>query len=784
MAIALAAFVLVINIRIVAGGKTWDDARYHTEVAPPRLAAGESVRSARVPAWWDGTGFGVPLLAEPSHGALVPAVWLASSPRSLDWIQLVHLAWCALGVAVWARRRNPPASTVVSDPSALVAGLLVATTGILASATVRGALPGLAHLSWIGACAAELVIAESRRDRARMAVALGALLGLVALSGVLAAFVDGALLAIVLAARRPRSRDMARGVSSSASRRARDATRGASSSASAASDSSSRDADSHGSGSSRDADSRGSSSGADRGPIPWLVGAIVAACAIGAAQWLPALLHLPDAAGASVHGLPLARLLELIVPGSFGGTDAARSVHALAGDHAWAPSLFVGAPLLALAAVRTPSRRMLVVIGALVVLAFVAGRGGWPAWLGAPELHVAALAIVLGAHAGAGLDALLDGNPRALRALAAAIGCTVIALAALAALRARNPEAAPAIDRALLDGGIGVVLTAGALLLAWQRSRARDSDRDDDPRASRVVPVILALLVLPNAGAGGSIAPVVDREIVQREPAFATALATHAKPTRVFRPAFMHDTPTDLEEEVATLAGSSAARWGLAGARSESPARLAQHDRTWLAAAQEGGALLDRFGIGAAILPSTMVDSPRSQFHELSRRGGWALVTLPVAPVASVMRSWMWQRDPAEALALMFTRGGGTSLHRGTIVLDGAGPAGASPLEPSPCAIRAWEPGEIELACVDTGYAVVTSSASAGWTASVNGEERAWVTADILRRAVQVPADASVVWTFRAPGFALGVMLAAIGVLLLTVMLVVGRRREPDDSVN
>jgi hypothetical protein len=253
---------------------------------------------------------------------------------------------------------------------------------------------------------------------------------------------------------------------------------------------------------------------------------------------------------------------------------------------------------------------------------------------------------------------------------------------------------------------------------------------------------------------------------------------------RVFRPAFMHDAFADLVEEMATLAGSSASRWGRAGARSESPARAVLHDKTWLAAAQEGGALLDRFGIGAAILPSTMVDSPRSQFHELSRRGGWALVTLPVAPVASVMRSWMWQPDPDEALGLMFTRGGGTSLHRGTIVLEGAGPTGASPIDPAPCATRAWEPGEIELQCTDAGYAVVTSSTSPGWSASVNGDERAWVTADVLRRAVQVPANASVVWIYRAPGFAAGVMLAAFGVLLLAVMLGLGGKRPVPDDVN
>jgi hypothetical protein len=90
--------------------------------------------------------------------------------------------------------------------------------------------------------------------------------------------------------------------------------------------------------------------------------------------------------------MPLARLVELVVPGSFGDPEFA--VAAVAGDAPWAPSLYVGAPLLALAAVRTPARRMLGLVIGLSGLALIVGRGGWPSWLGAPELHVAALALV------------------------------------------------------------------------------------------------------------------------------------------------------------------------------------------------------------------------------------------------------------------------------------------------------------------------------------------------------------------------------------------------------
>src|ERR1051325_10453137 len=99
VALALGVAVLVVQIRVIAGGQTWDDVRYHTEVAPPRLAAAQAVHRGDVPGWWDGSGLGVALAGEPSHGALYPPAWLTATPRSLDLAILAHLAWAALGVA-------------------------------------------------------------------------------------------------------------------------------------------------------------------------------------------------------------------------------------------------------------------------------------------------------------------------------------------------------------------------------------------------------------------------------------------------------------------------------------------------------------------------------------------------------------------------------------------------------------------------------------------------------------------------------------------------------------
>src|ERR1700690_2247759 len=138
LGLALAIAVLVLQARIVIGGKTWDDVRYHTEVAPPRLAAAGAVKAGAWPAWWEGSALGVPLVAEPSHGAAYPATWLAATPFALDLVLVLHLVWAALGAALWARRLG------AREPGALVTGTLLVTTGFLASATVRGALPARA----------------------------------------------------------------------------------------------------------------------------------------------------------------------------------------------------------------------------------------------------------------------------------------------------------------------------------------------------------------------------------------------------------------------------------------------------------------------------------------------------------------------------------------------------------------------------------------------------------------------------------------------------------------
>lgn len=727
VALVLVAIALVVFAPLVLGGKTWDDTRYHTEIAPPRIAAADAVLGGQLPAWWEGSGLGVPLLGEPSHGAAYPLGWIAATPHALDLVLILHALWCALGIALWARRLG------ASELGALVAAVLAMASGIVASAALRGALPALAHLPWIGLAASHVAAAPSRQGRARWTAALAILVGLVGLAGQLAVLVQALALATVVLVRR----------------------------------------------------------------WPWLVTATAAGLAIASVQWLPALFVLGGSAGASHHALDLVRVVELVVP--------------LRSDAGWFPSLYIGAPLLALAVLARPRARLAILAIVLAALAIACGRGGWPHWLGAPELHVAALALVAAAHAGAGFDVLLAGERRAYVALGGAAVAIGIALAALAGLGDRfAPDVASAggmIDRARISGGLALACTAGALLAAW---RLHPSARHIDPRS-----LILAVLVVgPSVGAAPVVAPTIERAIVDEAPdwvekAIAPSDFTVSEgrtttaqrgPQRVFRPIMsftdspnpVHDMQT-LADAIATLAGTSAAKWGIGAARSEDPARPPDHDRVWLGAAAAGGQLLDRYSIALAIVPGSMV-AGRSLAH-VATRGGWSLVRYPASPSAALVYEWLFVPDVDSAIARLFPPGANRGLGSGLVVLHGDGVENQDePRAAQPCTIERWTGGAIDVRCTADrpAYAVVSSTAADGWEVEIDGRASPWLVADVMRRAVAVPAgEHHIAWRYHARGLVPALVFAALGlVALLALRLWLGRvstarnsdaeRRAPD----
>jgi hypothetical protein len=375
VALVLVAITLVVYAPIVLGGDTWDDARYHLEVAPPRIAAADAVLHGELPAWWEGTGLGVPLLAEPTHGAAYPLAWIAATPRTLDLLLVMHVLWCALGVALLARRLK------ASELGAVIAGVLVATSGVIASAALRGVLPALAHLPWLAIASIQLTRARTRRRQLRAATLIAGFVALVGLAGHLVVLGD-AIAIVLLAGFRRASKQGAAPTPSVG------------------------------------------------GAYAFMAIALAVGAAIACVQWLPYAFTMSETAGARLPALSMSAVLDLVVPRATAG---------------WFPTLYIGVPVIALAAIARPPVGVVVVAALLAIGGFVV-RGG--------DVQIAVLSLVAAAYAARGFDRVCAWAPGKLRlvVVAVALAPTVIAL----------PMLLPTIDRAIVEERP-----------AWQRAAER-----------------------------------------------------------------------------------------------------------------------------------------------------------------------------------------------------------------------------------------------------------------------------------------------------------------------
>jgi len=705
VALALIVAVFATQARVVVGGSTWDDATYQTEIVPPRLAAARAIHEGSLPAWWEGASLGVPLAAEPSHGALAPTTWISTSPRGLDIAMVLNIAWLALGVVLWARRRG------ASELAALTAGVLLATTGLVTAVALRGALPALAHVPWVGFCAVGLAEAEEPRMAARWAALVGLFVGTIGLAGQLGILVDAVGLAIAFGAARRTWRYLAVG--------------------------------------------------------------LVAGLAIAAVQWWPAWHH--QGIGATIYGLSPARLVELVVPGSFGALDPAHGIPAFASGPLALPSLFAGAALLGLAFVpRTLAPRGRYIALALLLATFVVGRGGWPAWIGAPELHLAVLIVLVSIRAATGADAFIAGEKRPLVVLAIAAGIAAVLAWCMVALEDTTGAQSDVVWRAVIDGAIGAVLVLGAVALARLASKLRF--------------LALALLVAPNLGSLRSTAPVTDAidtpkwAAVIRVPADQSGkMIDGPAPRRLYRNEKLEKPgEPSTAEAIATLAGDAAARWDITAVRTDDPARSPNDDAAFKASSHGGGELLERFGISFAVLPASVVEA--QQLVELDRRALWSIARYPAAPPAVVVTTWDWAASDAAALDQLFPAAGGRGIPANSVLLHGSGDAPvAKGGRASRCTIDRWDPGAIDLQCTAPapGYAVVSSSADPRWTVSVDNVDQPWVAADVLRRAVAVsPGAHAIRWRYARASLSPLVAGVAGLALLLVLSLPVHRRNR------
>lgn len=699
---------LAIHARVLAGD-TWNDVRYHIAVAPPRLAAAAQIHAGAWPGWWEGTSWGVPLAAEPSHGATTPLAWIASTPHGLDLVLVGCIAWLALGVALWARRAG------ASPLGAAIAGGLAATTGVVTSAALRGVLPGVMWLPWVGYCALGIAGATSAWQRSVATKSLGWCLGLAALGGDIGVAIDAAAIAIALGGVRAHPRAV--------------------------------------------------------------IGSALCGLAIGCVLWIPACsLH---GAGATVSGIGPLRAFDVLVPGMFGSTDPSLTIYAIGGADAW-PTLFVGAPVIGLAFAAAGDRKaMRWLLGALGALALLVGRGGWPATLGAPEIHLASLALLLCVRAGRGVDALLAGERRARRAILYATIAAVVATWCIVGFR---DASAPAADRALVDGGIGgACLIAACFAVRSARMPLRHA--------------ALALIVLPNVVALHGTSPTAPGELIAAPSRWVTDSIAWLRdpPRRAYRPPVLAmkdvkkvpDMIETLADALDTMDGTSGAPWGVGAARSDDPARSPDEDAAWLASQHGGGMLFERFGVGIAILPTSVIEN--SSMRELDRRDAWAIAAFPTSPTAVTVTDWRWVPDVAAAFKLLFPADGSRGVPVDTGVLVGSGPTpdDRGVQHATTCTADRWDAGAIDLKCgpPSHSYAVIASAAAPGWRAFVDGAPTPWLVADGLRRAVYLsPGKHAVAWRYSAPNLGAGCVLALAGAVALGLLAWLEWRRQARPS--
>jgi hypothetical protein len=263
---------------------------------------------------------------------------------------------------------------------------------------------------------------------------------------------------------------------------------------------------------------------------------------------------------------------------------------------------------------------------------------------------------------------------------------------------------------------------------------------------------------------------VTPRRVFRPVMGFAEAKGTHVRP---------------LEDAIATLAGASAAKWGIGSARSEDPARPTLHDRVWLAAAATGGSLLDRYSIPLAVLPVTMTGE--HGFEQLASRGSWALARYPASPTAAVVHEWIVAPNADAALARLFPPGAKHGLSSGLIVVQGQGTANQDEPGPAePCELRRWDAGAIDVQCTTDrpAYAVISSTAARGWTAQIDHQPTPWLVADVMRRALPLPEGTHAIsWRYAVPGLSLALVLAALGIAGgLALWLLYGRDPHARDG--
>jgi hypothetical protein len=708
--------------------------------APLRAHVVKALRQGRLPLWEPWEGGGQPLHAQALHSVLHPvAAAVGAFSDSIDALLLALLVAAALGAWVAARAlgAGAAAATVAAfgyGVSGYVLGMTSNAQYLVGAATLPWAVAGLRHAAgapagWIAAAAGV------------------AAAGLTGDPGALAA---GLLVGLALAADQGGARGLLR-----------------------------------------------SAAGAGLG----LAGAAV--------QLVPTLAYLPSTFRGAVDvatkgpeqwSLDLARLPELVAPGLFVGIPRSFSapVFVAMGSPAdapfpWAPSVFVGAPLLLLAASavrRDRGARVLLALAAFFLWVCLGRAAGatqalhaLPIWgsIRYWEKMVAPLTLCLALAAALGARAQAEGGIPRLPAWSA--GAAAVALAGAAAAWLGRSSAGSPVDAYRSRLAVGLAFAAASLLaLAAVATWARR-------RGSRGAAALGALVYAQSALAApfalhyGSMA-----SLRQRPPAVHAEVPGPRLLTPVVRnfesgsgPGDAIDATHALEYRVGHPSANAAAgvsnAWTYTGFGSVRFAVVA-------GAGPLKWALLRRLGATHVVAPDPEDDDDRKVLRLALGPGAgdpvrdadgiqaWPVVHRPWASFAGAVRAEGDLRRAAMAVGEEIAAG------RDTVVVESESPLPASPGRILGVS-RLPEEVVVDAESDGPGLLVVNDAYAPGWVAAIDGAGVPVLPADVLARAVRWPGGRHrLVMRYEPPEVALGAATSAVAIAVALVALLVQRRRR------
>ncbi len=398
--------------------------------------------------------------------------------------------------------------------------------------------------------------------------------------------------------------------------------------------------------------------------------------------------------------------------------------------------------------------------------------------------------------------ALTGGGPA--RRLAGAAALAIVIAVAMPAAGDAMPAAAAAMVAVL--AGLGASQAWAALQRAPRLARW-----------SSAAGALLATLAVGPLAVRAWRMPYESRELIERPPALLASVAATGplrrrvawpeKPHRDYREEppdtgarFGHrrmPRPEQPHRDYRDAPPDTGARFGFAYLPGRDRARDPLLARLWRASSGAAERLVDLFDVELLVLPATVPIPAAMPVVGRSPAGDRVLAENQVRrPRAFVAPSWTWHADEDALLRQLFPVAPDQrrSIAQTHVRLRGTGPAppraapGVGPQPAPPCSIASDRPERVELTCRSTsgGYAVLLDRDAPGWTAEVDGEPAAIVTADLLARAVAVgPGQHAVRFAYVTPGLRLGGVLAALAWLNAVVLALVLRRMrgQPRASV-